>query len=141
MFTRLLERELPSLMPHAAGPELFVRDPSWAAGYAAGVYFGEEQERSVLGLTIYASLEQPEQAVAHGPCPPANAQCTRDTVLGTVVTVLREQSPAGWQLNAYRADGTGVILVARATAPGDQPPFTEAQLIAIVAAPELTLYP
>ncbi|WP_432833350.1 hypothetical protein [Dactylosporangium sp. CA-092794] len=142
----ILGRDLPGVelrnaRDGSALPPLVERDPHWATAYAAGFGLGEGEFRSVLGLTVYAAAESPERQADYLPCAAGNPNCGRLTVGATIVLIHRGDRPMAVQLNAYRPDGTSMILVGRAAAAGNKLPFTEEQLLSIVTAPELTLYP
>ncbi|MFG2038654.1 hypothetical protein [Dactylosporangium sp. NPDC048998] len=143
----LLARELPGLEPRnirdgGAMPPLVERDPHWAAAYVAGFDFDDGGRRSYLGLTVHANSAEPAAAASGLACRGQEAGCSEQMVDGAIVLVHRDRVLTdGFQINVFHPDGTAIILIARAAEEGYDAPFTEAQLVKIAAAPELTLYP
>lgn len=131
-----------------AMPARVERDPHWVAAYDAGFNFHDQAHSSGIGVTLYASSELPaDLRNRFQPCvtDTKRADCRSDTVGGIALIIHREHRSGvvtGYQVDALRPDGTGIILTGRSADPDNvAPPFTEAQLIRIATAPELTLYP
>lgn len=138
---------LPHLAPDAtftnirdgsAPPAKVERDPRPVTGYMAGLKLRSGASLSVM---LEASEETPAQfrAFTEEQCSHPGGRCRRDATGGAEL-LIRNDVGYGIDVWAVRADGTRLLVLARGPA-GDPPPFTEQQLIELVTAPELTLYP
>jgi hypothetical protein len=145
--TTVLGRELPGLELRDARddrpvpPAKVERDFSLQAAYGAGFVTGPQ--RAVLGVILEASGQPLESAIEGLDCHPGEKDCTRTQYDGVTV-ILRGDDAQGYQVNAYRGDGTVVVVIGRPQEGGNGIsgiPFTKDQLARIATAPELTLYP